>query len=94
MRPDFIFHTSIFLADKGLGEDFTGGAAFYVQEKEWNAHRRWRSRHKIQSGLAIDGSRGRVIVSTGGNENLHCHLPLKSGVRAALQIWWDTKKEL
>ena len=91
-RPDFSYHTSIFLAEKGPGGDFTGGTAFYIQEKEWNAHQRWRSRYKIQNGLAIDGSRGRIIVATGGKENLHCSLPTKSGVSAVFQIWWDFNK--
>lgn len=85
---DYMLQTTVFMSEKGSGEDYTGGAAFFVQEKEWNVHRRWRRRYKIQRGLAVDGSKGRVIVSSGGNENLHCYLPLKAGVRAALQVWW------
>jgi hypothetical protein len=88
LNPEYQVQTTIFLADKGSNEDYTGGTAFFIQEKEWNVHRRWRRRYKVQRGLAVDGLKGRIIVSTGGYENLHCYLPLKAGVKAALQVWW------
>uniref|UniRef100_A0A7S2XKM3 Uncharacterized protein n=1 Tax=Attheya septentrionalis TaxID=420275 RepID=A0A7S2XKM3_9STRA len=80
--PDFTFHTSVFLSD-GAGEHFMGGAALYVDDGYSKNPRR-----KIQRGVTVDGSRGRVVVSTGGLENQRCRLPTRSGIRAVLQIWW------
>lgn len=81
--PRFIIHTMIFLAD-GSGSEFRGGEALYVDDHPSNSN----PRRKIRRGLAIDGARGRLVVSTGGLENRRCRLPIRAGVRAALQIWW------
>ena len=79
----FAVQTSIFLSD-GAGEDYWGGAALYVDNDPSNSN----PRKKIKRGMTIDGSRGRLIVSTGGLENRRCRLPTRAGIRAALQIWW------
>jgi hypothetical protein len=79
--PRFAIQTTVFLSEGG-GQDFRGGAALYVDYGD-------QARHKIRRGLVIDGSRGRVVVSTGGAENRRCRLPVRAGVRAALQIWWS-----
>ena len=91
-NPHFQFHTSIFLSN-GAGRDFRGGVSMYVDDHPSNAN----PRRKIQRGVTIDGSRGRLVVSTGGLENRRCRLPTREGVRASLQIWWscdsDTESE-
>jgi len=83
--PRFGIHTSIFLSD-GAGKDFAGGVALYVDEHNSNSN----PRRRIQRGVSIDGHRGRIVVSTGGLENRRCRLPTRAGIRAVLQIWWDT----
>jgi hypothetical protein len=81
--PRFAIHTSVFLSE-GAGEDYRGGVALYVDSDVSNT----KPRHKIRKGVSFDGSRGRVVVSTGGLENRRCRLPVRAGIRAALQIWW------
>jgi hypothetical protein len=82
--PDFAVHTSVFLSDSA-GIQYAGGAALYVDDHPSNAI----PRNKIQRGIIIDGSRGRVVVSSGGAENRRCRLPTRAGIRAVLQIWWN-----
>ena len=82
--PRFAILTTVFLSN-GAGRDFRGGVSLYVDDHPSNANP-WR---KLQKGVTIDGSRGRVVVSTGGYENRRCRLPTRDGVRAALQIWWS-----
>ena len=82
--PDFSFHSSIFLSD-GAGGDHSGGTELYA-----DAHRRNKNpRRRIQRGTIIDPSRGRLVLSSGGDENKHCKMPMRAGIRAVLQIWWD-----
>jgi hypothetical protein len=81
--PRFAVHTTVFLAD-GAGDHYRGGASLYVDHHPSNSN----PRRKIRRGVTIDGSQGRVVVSTGGLENRRCRLPTRAGVRAALQIWW------
>ena len=69
--------TTVFLTD-----DYQGGQVLYVDEQP-------HPTRKVRRGLLIDGSRGRVVVSTGGQENLRCRLPTQVGVRATLQVWWS-----
>jgi len=80
----FAFHTSIFLSD-GAGENFSGGVSLYADDHISNSN----PRNKIQRGVSIDGSRGRVVVSSGGHDNLRCKFPTRTGIRAVLQVWWD-----
>jgi hypothetical protein len=81
--PRFAIHTSVFLST-GAGRDFGGGVALFVDDHPSNAN----PRRRIQRGITIDGSRGRLVVSTGGLENRRCRLPTRQGIRASLQIWW------
>ena len=81
---DFAVHTSVFLSDSA-GIQYAGGAALYVDDHPSNA----LPRNKIQRGISVDGSRGRIVVSTGGSENRRCRLPTRGGIRAVLQIWWN-----
>ena len=82
--PDFSFHSSIFLSD-GADGDHSGGTELYA-----DAHRRNKNpRRRIQRGTIIDPSRGRLVLSSGGDENKHCKMPMRAGIRAVLQIWWD-----
>jgi hypothetical protein len=80
----FMIHTMIFLSE-GAGSEFRGGETLYVDNHPSNSN----PRHKIRRGLVIDGATGRLVVSTGGLENRRCRLPIRAGVRAALQIWWQ-----
>ena len=82
--PDFVVHTSVFLSD-AAGIQYAGGTALYVDDHPSNAI----PRNKIQRGVSIDGSRGRIVVSSGGAENRRCRLPTRAGIRAVLQIWWN-----
>lgn len=79
-NASYAVHTSIFLSD-GAGADYQGGATLYADE--------YRRRRRVRRGVSIDGSRGRVVVSTGGRENQRCRLPTRAGIRAVLQIWWN-----
>jgi hypothetical protein len=88
--PSFLIQTTVYLSN-GEGTDYSGGVAIYGDyddESESQAPRH-RRHEKIQRGASIDGSRGRVVVSTGGLENRRCRLPTRVGVRATLQIWWN-----
>ena len=80
----FDIHTAVFLSN-GAGRDFRGGVTLFVDDHPSNAN----PRRKIQRGITIDGSRGRLVVSTGGLENRRCRLPTREGIRATLQIWWS-----
>jgi hypothetical protein len=82
--PRFQIHTTVFLSD-GAGQDYRGGTLLYVDDHPSNSN----PRQKIQRGIAIDGARGRLVVSTGGTENRRCRLPVRTGIRVALQIWWQ-----
>ena len=84
--PDFSYHSSVFLSD-GAGSDHSGGTELYV-----DAHRRNRNpRRRIRRGIVIDASRGRMVLSSGGNENKRCKMPMRTGIRAVLQIWWGCR---
>ena len=82
--PSFLIQTTVFLSG-GAGDDFKGGGALYVDHHASNNN----PRKKIRRGITVDGSRGRVVVSTGGLENRRCRLPTRAGIRAASQIWWS-----
>ena len=81
--PKFAIHTSVFLVD-GAGSGYRGGLTLYIDNHRSNAN----PRYQIRRGITIDGSRGRVVVSTGGIENRRCRLPMRAGLRTVLQIWW------
>lgn len=84
--PDFSYHSSVFLSD-GAGIDHSGGTELYV-----DAHRRNKNpRRRIRRGILIDASRGRMVLSSGGDENKRCRMPMRAGIRAVLQIWWGCK---
>jgi hypothetical protein len=80
----FCILTSIYLAD-GAGLDYRGGSTLFVDHHPSNENPKLR----IQRGISIDGQQGRVVVSTGGIENLRCRFPTRSGRQIQLQIWWD-----
>lgn len=80
----FAIQTTVFLND-GAGVGYRGGVTLYTDD-HWSNR---RPKHKIRRGVTIDGSMGRVYVSTGGVENRHCRLPTRAGLRPVLQIWWD-----
>lgn len=82
--PRFAVHTSVFLAD-GAGKDYRGGVTLYA-DNHWS---NTRANDRIRRGMTIDGTKGRVVVSTGGIENRRCRLPTRAGLRTVLQIWWD-----
>ena len=48
-----------------------GNEILFINEKDYKV------RKKISNGLLIHPSFGRVVISTGGNENLRCKLPLR-----------------
>ena len=80
----FSVHTSVFLVD-GAGISYRGGVALYVDDHPSNLN----PKRRVQRGVTVDGSKGRVMVSSGGTENRHCKLPTRAGLRSVLQIWWD-----
>ena len=82
--PRFAIHTSVFLGG-GAGMDYRGGVALYVDNHRSN----YKPKQRIRRGLTVDGSKGRVLVSSGGIENRRCRLPTRAGLRNVLQIWWD-----
>jgi hypothetical protein len=81
----FAIHTSIFLSN-GAGDDFEGGHLLFIDNFKYQ-----NPRKRINKGVVIDGSKGRIIVSSGGPENLRCRLPTRTGIRAVLQIWWNIR---
>ena len=81
----FCIQSSIFLTD-GAGQDHWGGTNLFVDDHPENFANPSR---RIARGLSIDGSKGRLVVSTGGFENLRCRFPTRGGFRSVLQIWWD-----
>ena len=84
INKSYAFQTTVFLSS-GAGENFTGGNFLFVDDHESNAH----LKTKINRGVIIDGSKGRVVVNSGGDDNLRCKLPVRTGIRAVLQVWWD-----
>lgn len=82
--PRFAVHTSVFLST-GAGEHYRGGVSLYIDNHRSN----YKPRHKLRRGVSIDGSLGRVVVSSGGIENRRCQMPTRAGLRRVLQIWWD-----
>lgn len=83
-REDFAFHTSVYLAD-GAGEDFSGGVSLFVDNHQTNIN----LRNRVQRGVTVDGSRGRIVLNSGSEDNSRCRLPMRSGLRAELDIWWN-----
>jgi hypothetical protein len=86
--PDFHVLTSVFLSN-GAGQEYRGGVSLYVDHPTSRNIPPSYYRNLVRRGLTVDGSRGRVVVSTGGWENRRCRLPTRAGVRAELQIWWS-----
>ena len=43
---------------------------------------------EVQRGLAVSPRHGRVVVFSGGLENVHGRLPISKGVRWLVQIWF------
>lgn len=86
--PQFAIHTTVFL-NEGAGMGYRGGVTLYVDNHPDNAN----PKRRIRRGVSIDGSGGRVVVSTGGMENRRCRLPTRAGLRTALQIWWTFVEE-
>lgn len=84
----FAVHTSVFLSH-GAGVDYEGGAMLFADSLNPGQGRKESPRRRIRKGITVDGSRGRIVVSTGGRENRRCRLPTRRGIRAVLQIWWD-----
>lgn len=82
--PRFSLHTSVFLAT-GAGRDYRGGSSLFMDDHFSN----YKQKDRIRRGLSVDGSQGRVVVSTSGIENRRCRLPIRAGLRSELQIWWD-----
>mmetsp|Transcript_2308 Transcript_2308/g.4955 ORF Transcript_2308/g.4955 Transcript_2308/m.4955 type:complete len:740 (-) Transcript_2308:154-2373(-) len=70
----------------GAGEDYQGGTSLFVDNHPSNFG---NPKRRIARGVSVDGSRGQIVVSTGGFENLKCRFPTRSGFRTVLQIWWD-----
>jgi hypothetical protein len=70
----FRLHTTVFLSDES-----SDGLTLFVDE----------IRDVVTRGLAVESTVGRIVLSTTGRENRRCRLPSRSGVRAALQIWWN-----
>ncbi|KAG7363331.1 hypothetical protein IV203_026691 [Nitzschia inconspicua] len=82
--PRFCILTSVFLAD-GAGKDYRGASILFMDHHSSNDN----PKRRIQRGVTIDGQIGRVVVSTGGVENLRCRFPTRSGCHVELQIWWE-----
>ena len=87
VNNSYAFQTSVFLSS-GAGEDFTGGNFLFVDDHKSNVS----NKKKIKRGVVIDGSKGRIVVSSGGDDNLRCRLPVRTGIRAVLQVWWNCKE--
>ncbi len=86
-NKNFAFHTSVYLSDGG-GIHFSGGVSLFVDNHMTNTN----IRHKVQRGVTVDGSQGRIVVNSGGEDNLRCRLPMRDGIRAELNIWWNCVK--
>jgi len=86
---NFAFHTSVSLSD-GAGKDFSGGTTMFVDNHPFNVD----PKKKVQRGLLVDSSRGRVIISTGGQDNPRCRLPMREGVRVDLHVWWGCSPDV
>ena len=83
-RSDFKVHTQVYLTSS---KHFDGGSTFFLD----NTYPRYFSFGKNNfNGLLVDGEVGRITVNSGGIENRRCRLPVISGIRSVLQVWWDT----
>ena len=92
--PDYTFTALVYFST--LGEDFGGGGLLVVDEtaidetapQQQQQHPSPSSSLIVTRGLVIEPRVGRVVVFSGGLENLHCRQPVLSGNRAALQVWY------
>lgn len=75
----FRIHTTVFLSDDELFTNSGDGLTLFVDE----------IKDVVTRGLAVESTVGRIVLSSTGHENRRCRLPTRSGVRAALQIWWS-----
>ncbi len=81
----FCIQTSLYLTS-GAGEHYWGGTDLFVDDHPSNFA---SPKRKIARGVSIDGTMGRLVVSTGGFENLNCRFPTRAGFKSVLQIWWN-----
>lgn len=83
----FHLYTAVSLNDPST--TYRGGATLFVDHHHANSN----PKRRVQRGMSVDGSQGRVIVASGGPENLRCRLPTRSGLRVALEIWWEAEQQ-
>ena len=73
-----LVHTVLYLSD--AGQDHVGGTSLYVDQGiNWVP---------VGKTFLVDASRGRLLVNTGGKENLRCRMPVEIGIKFGLQVWW------
>ena len=77
-----VLQTTVHLSDAGF--DHIGGTSFYMDEPD----REEDDRHEVETGLLVDAVYGRLVVNTGGEENLRCRYPVTRGVKVSFQVWW------
>ena len=51
-------------------------------------NRKQRQGGSVEKGMLIDAALGRLLVNTGGRENMRCRFPVEAGIKASLQVWW------
>ena len=81
-RSDFLVHTQIYLTSM---RHFDGGSTFFLDNDD-NLH--LGVSRQSANGLLIDSEEGRIIVNSG--TEWRCSMPVFRGIRAVLQVWWDT----
>ena len=51
-------------------------------------NRKQRQGGSVEKGMLIDAALGRLLVNTGGRENMRCRFPVEAGIKESLQVWW------
>jgi hypothetical protein len=85
--------------------DFAGGETLFVDgvdevnvvdgeggvsgEDDGDTTSRHHQTSTYTKGLLVEPRLGRVVLFTGGLENLHCRMPITKGRRIALQAWYQ-----
>ena len=80
LRSAAVLHTALHLTSSGV--DHVGGRAVFLDEE------RTSPRENLKKGMLVDATKGRLVVNSAGRENLRCKLPVLSGIKLTLQIWW------
>ena len=81
-------YTALVYASQAGTEFDEGGETIFVDSAVVTDAEESEKQLEVQRGLAVSPRHGRVVVFSGGLENVHGRLPISKGVRWLVQIWF------